>query len=224
METASPQRCPQRPSRCIRFRLRPRRIDTDVTGFSRSASQYWFGWRMKSVAMFQPAAGVLVADEWLALRYHPPSVLLIGTAEQTGPVIAGLLTAWPEPIEICQAANVTPDRAVRTLVVQDAGEMPLARQVALLEWMSTANDRRVIATARQPLFPRVESGEFSTALYLSPQRHHDRLRRRRASVAACDWRRVVVRWRRGLNTVRAASDGKTIWLPSCRPSFRADLG
>ena len=119
---------------------------------------------MKSIAMFRPAAGLL-ADEWLALRYHPPSVLLIGTAEQTGPVIADLLTAWPEPIEICQAANVTPDRAVRTLVVQDAGEMPLARQAALLEWMSTASGRRVIATARQPLFPRVESGEFSPALY-----------------------------------------------------------
>jgi hypothetical protein len=120
---------------------------------------------MKSIARFQSAAGVLVADEWLALRYHPPSVLLIGTAEQTGPVIAGLLAAWPEPIQICQAANVTPDGAVRTLVLQDAGEMLLARQVALLEWMNTANDRRVIATARQPLFPRVESGEFSTALY-----------------------------------------------------------
>jgi hypothetical protein len=120
---------------------------------------------MKPIAAVQPAADLLVADEWLALRCDPRGVLLIGTAEQTLPVIADLLPVWPAPIEIGQASNVMPDSAVRTLVLQDAGEMSPARQTALLEWLDAAGDRRVITTTRQPLFPRVESGQFSIALY-----------------------------------------------------------
>ena len=40
-----------------------------------------------------------------------------------------------------------------------------ARQTALLEWLDAGGDRRIIATTRQSLFPRVESGLFSIALY-----------------------------------------------------------
>ena len=120
---------------------------------------------MKPIAAVQSAAEFLVADEWLALRCDPRGVLLIGTAEQTSPVIAGLLPAWPAPIEIGQASNVMPDSAVRTLVLQDAGDMSLARQTALLEWLDAGGDRRIISTTRQSLFPRVESGLFSIALY-----------------------------------------------------------
>jgi hypothetical protein len=120
---------------------------------------------MKPIAAVQPAAQLLVADEWLALCCDPRGVLLIGTAEQTSPVIAGLLPTWPAPIEIAQASNVMPDSAVRTLVLKDAGEMSPACQTALLEWLDAAGERRVIATARQPLFPRVESGLFSVELY-----------------------------------------------------------
>ena len=120
---------------------------------------------MNPIAVVQSAADLLVADEWLALRCDPRGILLIGAGEQTSRVIAGLLPAWPAPIEIGQASTVMPDSAVRTLVLQDAGEMSLARQTALLEWLDAAGDRRVITTTRQSLFPRVESGLFSSALY-----------------------------------------------------------
>ena len=120
---------------------------------------------MKPIAAVQSVAEFMVADEWLALRCDPRAVLLIGTAEQTSPLIAGLLPAWPAPIEIGQASNIVPDSAVRTLVLKDAGEMSPARQTALLEWLDAAGDRRVIATTRRPLFPRVESGLFSMVLY-----------------------------------------------------------
>src|SRR4029077_16242033 len=119
---------------------------------------------MKPIAAVQSAAEFLVADEWLAFRCDPRAVLLIGTTEQTAPIIAGLLPAWPAPIEIGQASNVVPDSAVRTLVLKDAGQMSPARQTALLEWLDAAGDRRVITTTRQPLFPR-ESGLFSMVLY-----------------------------------------------------------
>lgn len=120
---------------------------------------------MTPIAVFQSAADFVIADGWLALRCHPPAVLLIGTAEQTSPVIAGLLPAWPAPIEICHASNLMPDSAIRTLVLQDAGEMSPTQQTALLEWMNADNNRRVIAFASRPLFPRVESGLFLVELY-----------------------------------------------------------
>ena len=120
---------------------------------------------MKPIAAVQSAAEFLVADEWLAFRCDPRAVLLIGTAEQTAPIIAGLLPSWPAPIEIGQASHVRPDTAVRTLVLRDAGEMSPARQTALLDWLDAAGDRRIITTTRQPLFPRVESGLFSMVLY-----------------------------------------------------------
>ena len=130
----------------------------------RVAAKYWCVGAMKPFAMFQSAAELLVADERLALRCHPPAVLLIGTAEQTSPVIAGLLPECPAPIEACRASTLVLDSAVRTLVLQDADEMSPMRQTALFDWMNAAGDRRVIATSRLPLFPRVESGAFSIAL------------------------------------------------------------
>jgi hypothetical protein len=132
---------------------------------ARVTTKYWCVIAMKPIATFHSAAELLVADERLALRCRPPAVLLIGPAEQTSPVIAGLLPAWPAPIEICRASTLVLDSAVRTLVLQDADEMSPARQTALFDWMNAAGGRRVIATTRRPLFPRVESGAFSIALY-----------------------------------------------------------
>jgi hypothetical protein len=121
---------------------------------------------MKRIAAFPAAAELKAADEWLALRSNPLGLLLIGRAEQTSPVIAGLLPGWPAPVEICQGATFTPDRDARTLVLQDPGEMTASHQAALLEWMNDAADgKRVITTVRVSLFPRVESGLFSTTLY-----------------------------------------------------------
>jgi hypothetical protein len=121
---------------------------------------------MKSIATFQPAAEFLVEDEWRALLSGPRAVLLIGRVEQTSLLIASLLPSWPAPIEICRAATFTPDTAIRTLVLQDASEMSRARQASLLGWLNeTADHTRVIVTERQPLFPSVESGRFSSALY-----------------------------------------------------------
>jgi hypothetical protein len=57
------------------------------------------------------------------------------------------------------------DARPEDVVLQDAGEMSLAQQTALLEWLDAAGDRRVITTTRQSLLPRVESGLFSSALY-----------------------------------------------------------
>lgn len=129
------------------------------------AAKYWCVGEMKPIAMLQSGAERLVADERLALRCDPPAVLLIGTAEQTSPVIAGLLPAWPSPIDTCRASTLVLDSAVRTLVLQDADEMSLVRQTELFDWMNASGDRRVIATTRVPLFPQVESGAFSIALY-----------------------------------------------------------
>lgn len=121
---------------------------------------------MKSIATFQPAAGHLGEDEWCGLLSKPRAVLLIGSAEQTSPLVASLLPSWPAPIEICRAATFVPDAAIRTLVLQDAGEMSRVRQASLLGWMNeTAGDARVIVAERRPLFPSVESGRFSSALY-----------------------------------------------------------
>jgi hypothetical protein len=121
---------------------------------------------MEQSPALQAATELAVADEWVALRSNPLGLLLIGRAEQTSLAIAGLLPAWPAPIEICQGANFTPDSAVRTLVLRDAGEMTAARQASLLEWMNDApRSKRVITTVREPLFPQVESGQFSPVLY-----------------------------------------------------------
>lgn len=121
---------------------------------------------MKSIATFQSAAERLAEDERLALLCDPLSVLLIGMAEQTSPVIERLLPAWPAPIEVCQAATFTPDSDVRTLILQNADDLSSDRQAALLAWMNdAAGGKHVITTVRGPLYPLVESGHFSAALY-----------------------------------------------------------
>jgi tRNA U34 5-methylaminomethyl-2-thiouridine-forming methyltransferase MnmC len=95
---------------------------------------------MKSIETFRPAAESVLEDEWCALLSKPRAILLIGSVEQTSPLVASLLPSWPAPIEICRAATFNPDAAIRTLVLQDAGEMPRARQASLLAWLNERAD------------------------------------------------------------------------------------
>jgi Sigma-54 interaction domain len=138
---------------------------------------------MISIATFQSAPEFHLENEWCSWLSKPRAVLLIGSVEQTSPLVASLLPCWPAPIEICRAETFTPDMAVRTLVLQDACEMSRARQASLLEWLNETADTRAIVTARRPLFPGVVSGQFSSALYyrlntimidFTDSRRHDR--------------------------------------------------
>jgi hypothetical protein len=55
---------------------------------------------------------------------------------------------------------------IRSLIVRDVDRLTRTDQERLIEWLNRHDeDTRVIATSARPVFPCVERGQFSEALY-----------------------------------------------------------
>ena len=78
-----------------------------------------------------------------------------------------MITSVASPVQFCDGA--APDFTnvpIRTLIVRDVDRLGRADQERLIEWLNRRDvDARIIATSARPIFPRVERGEFSDALY-----------------------------------------------------------
>jgi len=96
-----------------------------------------------------------------------PNLLLIGPDAVVGECLNRLITSVASPVQFCDGA--APDLTnlpIRSLIVRDVDRLDRADQERLIEWLNRHDDHaRVIATSARPLFPHVERGAFSDALY-----------------------------------------------------------
>jgi hypothetical protein len=96
-----------------------------------------------------------------------PNTLLIGPDDVIGECLDRLVTSAASPVLFCDIAE--PDftnRGARSLIVRDVDRLTHTNQQRLVEWLNRNDgDTRIIATSARPVFPRVERGEFSEALY-----------------------------------------------------------
>jgi Sigma-54 interaction domain len=96
-----------------------------------------------------------------------PNLLLIGPDAVVGECLDRLITSMVPPVQFCDGA--APDFMhvpIRSLIVRDVERLDRADQERLIEWLNRHDGyARVIATSARPIFPHVERGEFSDALY-----------------------------------------------------------
>ena len=103
-----------------------------------------------------------------------PNLLLIGPDAVISECLDRLIAVVPSPVLFCDGAG--PDFAndtVHSVIVRDVDRLSRADQERLVEWLNRQDgETRVIATSARPVFPHVEQGEFSAALYyrINPQR------------------------------------------------------
>jgi hypothetical protein len=96
-----------------------------------------------------------------------PNLLLIGPDTVVGEYLDRLIASAASPVQLCDGAapDVT-NVPIRSLIVRDVDRLDRADQERLIEWLNRHDEiARVIATSARPVFPRVECGEFSDALY-----------------------------------------------------------
>jgi hypothetical protein len=95
------------------------------------------------------------------------NLLLIGPDAVVIEYLDRLITSVASPVRFCDGA--APDFTnvpIRSLIVRDVDRLDRADQERLIEWLNRHDeDARVIATSVRPVFPHVERGEFSDALY-----------------------------------------------------------
>jgi Sigma-54 interaction domain len=96
-----------------------------------------------------------------------PNLLLIGPDAVVGECLDRLITSVASPVQFCDGAAPTfTNVPIRSLIVRDVDRLNRADQERLIEWLNRHDeDARVIATSAHPIFPHVERGEFSDALY-----------------------------------------------------------
>ena len=96
-----------------------------------------------------------------------PNLLLIGPDAVVGDYLDRLIPSVTSPVQFWDGAapDFTHSRMC-SLIVRDVDRLDRADQERLIEWLNRhGEDGRVIATSRGPVFPHVERGEFSDALY-----------------------------------------------------------
>jgi hypothetical protein len=94
-----------------------------------------------------------------------PNLLLIGPDAATRPYLDRLMTA--PSVRSCDSAEPRlPSEPVGGLVLRDVERLTRERQDQLVEWLNGPGfHTRIVATSVTSLYPMVERGEFSDALY-----------------------------------------------------------
>ena len=96
-----------------------------------------------------------------------PNLLLIGPDAVISECLDRLIASVPGPVLFGYGAgpDFTTD-PVHSVIVRDVDRLSQADQERLVEWLNRQDgETRVIATSARPVFPHVERGEFSAALY-----------------------------------------------------------
>jgi hypothetical protein len=96
-----------------------------------------------------------------------PNLLLIGPDDVVGECLDRLIASVASPVLFCDGAKLAlTNGPVRSLIVRDVDRLTRTDQERLIEWLNNHDDgTRVIATSSRPVFPHVERGQFSEALY-----------------------------------------------------------
>jgi transcriptional regulator with GAF, ATPase, and Fis domain len=96
-----------------------------------------------------------------------PNLLLIGPDAATRAYLDQQMALPPSSVRSCDGAALElPIEPVQGLVVRDVERLTRDRQDQLVEWLSGPGyHTRIVATSGVPLYPMVERGEFSDALY-----------------------------------------------------------
>jgi hypothetical protein len=96
-----------------------------------------------------------------------PNLLLIGPDAVVGECLDRLIASVASPVLFCDGAKPTfTNGPIRSLVVRDVDRLTRTGQERLLDWLNRQDvGARVIATSARPVFPHVERGAFSEALY-----------------------------------------------------------
>jgi hypothetical protein len=99
------------------------------------------------------------------------NVLLLGSPGDTGIVLEmlGLGMERREPMLTWRPGQPldlpSPDAAI-TLIFHDVDKLTPSDQLTVLDWLDrTAGRIRIVSTTQAPLWPRVQNGCFSEALY-----------------------------------------------------------
>ena len=96
-----------------------------------------------------------------------PNLLLIGPDAVISECLDRLIASVPSPVVFCGGAgpDLTTD-TVHSVIVRDVDRLSQADQERLVDWLNRQDGEiRVIATSARPVFPHVEQGAFSAALY-----------------------------------------------------------
>lgn len=96
-----------------------------------------------------------------------PNLLLIGPDRATRAYLDRLMASEPSSIRACDSAEPDlPSEPVQGLVVRDVERLTRDHQERLMEWLNGPGfQTRIVATSGTSLYPMVERGEFSDALY-----------------------------------------------------------
>jgi hypothetical protein len=96
-----------------------------------------------------------------------PNLLLIGPEAATRAYLDRQMLPLPSSVRSCNGADLRlPSEPVQGLVVRDVERLTRDHQDQLVEWLSGPGcHTRIVATSGAPLYPMVERGEFSDALY-----------------------------------------------------------
>lgn len=96
-----------------------------------------------------------------------PNLLLIGPEAATRAYLDRQMASLPSSVRSCDGAELQlPSEPVQGLVVRDVERLTRDHQEQLVEWLSGPGyHTRIVATSGAPLYPMVERGEFSDALY-----------------------------------------------------------
>jgi hypothetical protein len=103
----------------------------------------------------------------LSQSLRSPNLLLIGPDGAIRTFLTPLMASLVPPVVSCDGATCEfPNTPIGSLVIRDVARLTRARQEQLLVWLCDPNQTlRVIATSAKPVFPYVQRGLFSDALY-----------------------------------------------------------
>lgn len=107
------------------------------------------------------------AEEWELIVAARANVLLCGPPQAIEALITSLRPHLDSPIDEWSTDTPSaPAHSEGSVILKDVGRWSLTQQKALLRWLNDRNVAvRVISTTSAPLYPRVQTGQFLSALY-----------------------------------------------------------
>jgi hypothetical protein len=113
------------------------------------------------------AAAHLPETERRILARYRANALLVGGTPSTEAVLLALEPVLLDPLALWHpgAPLTLPERG-GTLVLRNVGRLSLADQSALVDWFNgDSYQTQVISTSPNPIYPLIDRGRFSEALY-----------------------------------------------------------
>jgi transcriptional regulator of aromatic amino acid metabolism len=108
-------------------------------------------------------------EDWSAVVERRPSLLLCGPSSATEALLSELTVLAPAPIYriACKTASFPLQPRRGTVILDDLEALDEPQQKSLMSWLDERlhADIQLISLTARPLFPKVQSGLFLSALY-----------------------------------------------------------